>query len=150
MQQIHDGIAAGLIAGVARRQVDRDLAIGGVALEIAFERLAVHGDALDRSVVAAGFAPAPRPCADTIAAAPTSTITHASEFEVLTVIQPPNRRVILIPSARAISARYRGDLNVVYPQCRRLINPVSLAKVLWPPNASTVVRNSRPVLTTIP
>ena len=47
MQQIDHRIAAGLIAGIARRQIDGDLAIGGVALEIALERLAVHDDVFD-------------------------------------------------------------------------------------------------------
>ena len=61
MEQIHRRIAAGLIAGVARRQVDGDIAIGGIGLEIAFERLAVHGDVVDRPSARASCRPASAP-----------------------------------------------------------------------------------------
>jgi hypothetical protein len=47
VQQIYDRKPACLIREVARRQIDGRVAIGRVGLEVALERLAVNGDALD-------------------------------------------------------------------------------------------------------
>ena len=49
MEEIDDGEAARLVAGIAGRQVDEDVAIGRIALEIALERFAVHDDFFDRA-----------------------------------------------------------------------------------------------------
>src|SRR5687768_10882360 len=62
VQQVYDGVAPCLILGIARRQVDGDVAVGGVSLEIALERLAVDDDALDGPGTRTGrAATAPRP-----------------------------------------------------------------------------------------
>ena len=47
MQRVDDGIAARAVLVVARRQKHDRIAIDGVSFEIAFQRLAVNGDALD-------------------------------------------------------------------------------------------------------
>ena len=72
MQQIHGRIAARLIAGIARRQVDGDFPIGGIGLEIAFERLAVHGDVVDGPGAGASC----RPVSSRRASAPSLGIEH--------------------------------------------------------------------------
>jgi hypothetical protein len=47
MEQVYNRIALVPVRGVARRQVDEDVAIRRVVFEIAFERRAVDLDALD-------------------------------------------------------------------------------------------------------
>ena len=54
MQRVDDGIAALLIFLVAGRQEDDDVAIDGIAFEIAFERRAVDLDVLHRDRLCAG------------------------------------------------------------------------------------------------
>ena len=93
MQQIHHRIAAGLIAGIARRQVDGDLAIGGIGLEISLERLAVHDDVLDGPGAGALCRPGPAgapprlPWAASIAAVPTASASiTAADIVPFTII----------------------------------------------------------------
>src|SRR5262249_33158880 len=59
VEQIYDRKAACVVEQIARGQIHRHVAIGGVALEIALEGLAVHGDAIDtsRGVARTGIAP---------------------------------------------------------------------------------------------
>jgi hypothetical protein len=47
MQEVNDGIAAMAIARVTGREVDRNLAVGRIALQVAFEKFAVDLDAFD-------------------------------------------------------------------------------------------------------
>ena len=54
VQRVDDGIAAVLVLRVARRQEDEDVAVDGVAFEIAFERSAVDLDVLDGDRLCAG------------------------------------------------------------------------------------------------
>ncbi len=49
VEKINNGIAAMFIGGVARREIDGDVAIGGIALEISFERGSVNFYVLDRA-----------------------------------------------------------------------------------------------------
>ena len=54
VQRVDDGIAALLVFLVAGRQKDDDIAIDGIAFEIAFERRPVDLDVLDRDGLCAG------------------------------------------------------------------------------------------------
>jgi hypothetical protein len=47
MQEVNDGIAAMAIARVTGREVDRNVAVGRIALQVAFEKFAVDLDAFD-------------------------------------------------------------------------------------------------------
>ena len=50
VEQVDHGIAPRAVCGVARRQIDRDLRLGGLAHQVAFESLAVHLHALQRAL----------------------------------------------------------------------------------------------------
>ena len=54
MQRVDHGIAALLVFLVAGRQKDDDIAIDGIAFEIAFEGCAVDLDVLDRDRLCSG------------------------------------------------------------------------------------------------
>src|SRR5579872_4019975 len=46
MERVNDGVTAVGFSIVARREIDVDVTVGGVAFEVAFERHAVDSDAL--------------------------------------------------------------------------------------------------------
>ena len=54
MKGIHDRVATGPLACIARREEDEHIAIGGVALQVALERLPVNRDPLDGRRAGAG------------------------------------------------------------------------------------------------